>query len=329
MLRLLKNNRPSGLAFILFLMILLFLKTALVPGQHTHMSGMPLYTLLFGALESRPIAAAFVSMAVYSLLLFLVIRFNMVHFMLEDRTYMPATFFLLIAASWSPALLLSPILLSTPFLLLAILVLIRGDEHQADPLALFNATLLLAAGGLFYLKILWFIPFFWITASIIRPLRWRGFVNPLVVLVIMGMFLVTYYWVFRDEIALLPALLKENLSMSRITLPAVTTPELITFGYLLLLVMIASIHLLGRYQFRKIIIRKLYMILFVLFIYGLLFCFLISGCRGEVMVVLALPLTYLFSNYFYRKKNPVSHEVLIWIWLILMVYAQISPLVGR
>jgi hypothetical protein len=327
-LRLLKNNRPSGLAFILFLMTLLFLKTALYPGQQSPMNGMPLYDLLFGPLHTRPVAAAFISLAIYGLLLLLVVRFNMIHFMLEDRTYMPATFFLLIVASWSPAMLLSPVLLSAPFLLLAILVLIRGEEHQADPLALFNATLLLAVGSLFYLKILWFIPFFWITASIIRPLRWRGFVNPLVVLVIMGMFLVTYYWVFRNDLALLSGLLKDNLAMNDIALPAVTTPELIMFGYLFLLVMIASIHLLGRYQFRKIIIRKLYMILFLLSIYGLLFCFLISGCRGEVMVVLALPLTYLFSNFFYRKKNPRIHEVLIWIWLGLVVYVQIAPIAG-
>lgn len=328
MLRLLKNNRPSGLAFIVFLLILLFLKTALDPVPGNTLQGMPLYELLPGKIAGLPIPAAAVSTLIFVLLLLLIIRLNIIHFLLEDRTYMPATFFLLINASWPVALQLNPILFSTPFLLLAILTLIRGEEHRADPMALFNATLLLAAGSLFYLKLIWFIPFFWITAAIIRPLKWRGIINPLIAMILLGGFLFTWYWVIKDDLPLLGKVLRENLGMGNGRLPTPQLPGKIILAFLALLITISSFHLLSRYQFRKIIIRKLYLVLFILFCYGLLFFFLVTNFREEVMIIVAVPLTYLFSNYFYRKKNSALQEVLIWVWLILIVYVQIAPITG-
>jgi hypothetical protein len=327
LLRLIKHNRPQGIIFILFLMVLLWLNAFINPQPVGPLLGMPLYELLFGPLRHHPIPSALVSMAIYGLLIVLVIRFNIIHFLLEERTPMPAIFFIMVAATYPPALQLSPVLISAPFMLIALLMLIRGDEHRADPMALFNASLVLAAGSLFYLKILWFIPFLWITATIIRPLKWRGIINPILVLIMMILFAVTYYWVFRDNLSLLKEMLQRNLSITGGKLPRLSRPEMFLYGYLLVLIIICSIHLLNRYQVRKIIIRKLYLVLFILFIYGIIFYLFISGFRSELTVILALPVAYLFSNFFYRRRNHWIHELLIWIWLGLIAWLHIAMII--
>jgi hypothetical protein len=327
LLRLIKHNRPQGIIFILFLMVLLWLNAVLNPQPVGPLLGMPFYELLFGPLRHHPVPTALVSMAIYGLLIVLVIRLNIIHFLLEERTPMPAIFFIMLSATYPPALQLSPVLISAPFLLIALLMLIRGDEHRADPMALFNASLVLAAGSLLYLKILWFIPFLWITATIIRPLKWRGIINPILVLIMMMLFAVTYYWVFRDDLSLLKEMLQRNLSIPVGKLPRLSRPEMALYGYLLVLIVICSIHLLNRYQVRKIIIRKLYLVLFILFIYGILFYLFISGYRSEMTVILALPLAYLFSNYFYRRRNHWFHELLIWIWLGLIAWLHIATII--
>jgi hypothetical protein len=206
-------------------------------------------------------------------------------------------------------------------------MLIRGEEHRAEPLALFNASLILAAGSLFYLRLLWFIPFLWITATIIRPLKWRGIINPILALAMLLLFAVTYYWVFRDDLSLLRELVESNLTLSRQPFHRPETPMLVLTGYLLILTLIASIHMLRRFQVRKIIIRKLYLVLFILFVYSCLFFLLISGFRTEVMVIVAVPLAYLFSNFFFQRRNHWSHELLIWIWLGLIAYVQLAPVI--
>ncbi|MEX0982022.1 MAG: hypothetical protein WD577_05990 [Bacteroidales bacterium] len=324
LLKLIKSNRPSGILFLFFLMILLWFRCFIDSKPHTAVIAMPLYDLLFGTLQQSHIASCIVSMLIFGLLLPLIIRFNIIHFLLEERTYMPAIFYLMLTASYPPALQLNPILISAPFLLIALLMLIRGDEHRADPMALFNASLVLAAGSLFFLKILWFIPFLWITATIIRPLKWRGIINPLLVLIILLLFSITYYWVFRDNLSLLETLLKENLSLSHERFYRLETPQMVLYGYLLILFIISSTHLLSRYQFRKIIIRKLYLVLFILFVYVLLFALFISTYTAELTAFLAIPLAYLFSNFFYRRKNHWIQELFILIWVGMLAYVHIT-----
>jgi hypothetical protein len=327
LLRLLKNNRLPGIIFLGFLVALAWLRSFIALPAAGEVIAMPLYHLLFGAIEDTKALSLVFSIILYTIIILLIIRMNVLHFLLDDRSYMPAAFFLMISASWPPALQLNPILAGSPFVLLALLVLIRGDKHSAEPLALFNATLLLALGSLFYLKLLLFIPFLWITASVIRPLKWRGIINPLLVLVLMGLFFVTYYWVIRDELALLPGLLESNLAFSLREFPGFDTPVYLLLGYLFLLIIIASVHLLGRFQFKKIMVRKLYQVLFILFIYCLLFFVFISGFRAEVLTLTAIPIAYLLSSFFQQKNTGWLHEMVIWIWLILIFYVHFEALI--
>jgi hypothetical protein len=327
LLRLFKYNSPPAIIFIIFLMILLWLRPLIDPVPPDTVTTMPLYEMLFGTLQQNAGTSALISIAIYTLLIILILRLNLIHFLLEDRTYMPAIFFIMLIATYPSALQLSQVLVSVPFLLGALLMLIRGEEHRAEPLSLFNASLVLAAGSLFYLKILWFIPFLWITATIIRPLKWRGIINPILALAMLLLFAVTYYWVFRDDLSLLRELVEKNLTLSREPLPAFGTPVLILTGYLLMLIIIASIHLLSRFQVRKIIIRKLYLVMFILFIYSCLFFLLVSGFRTEVMVIVAVPVAYLFSNFFFRRRNHWIHELLIWVWLGLIAWVHLAPVI--
>ena len=153
LLRLLKNNRLPGILFLGFLISLTWLRSFIALPEAGEVIAMPFYQLAFGFVETKKVASLIISIFVYILIMFLIIRLNILHFLLDERSYMPAAFFLLISASWPPALQLNPVLVSSPFLVMALLMLIRGEEHRAEPLALFNATLILALGSLFYLKI--------------------------------------------------------------------------------------------------------------------------------------------------------------------------------
>jgi hypothetical protein len=236
---------------------------------------------------------------------------------------MPAIFFLLITASIPSAQQINPILVSSLFLILTILILIRGDEYRADPMALFNSTLLIAVGSLFYLKLIWFIPFLWIIVIIIRPLKWRGIVNSILVLIMMGLFSITYFWVFKNDLSLLTDILIENLSMSG-SFKNFSQTEWILLGYLSVLILVSSFYMLTRFQAKKILIRKIYQVLFFLFIYSLLFYIFISRFQPQVLSLIAIPVAYLLANYFHRKKTYWIHEILLWIWLGLIAYVQIG-----
>lgn len=329
LLQLLKNNRFPGILFLVILITLTWLRSFIALPEPGEVIAMPFYQVTFGAIEAKKTVALLLSIIIYVIIMYLILRLNTLHFLLDDRSYMPAAFFLLISASWPPALQLNPVLVSTPFLVMALLMLIRGEEHRAEPLALFNSTLILALGSLFYLKIIWFIPFLWIAASIIRPLKWRGIINPLLVVLMLGLFIVTYYWVIKDGLEILPGLLEKNLAFSLREFSGFDISVYLLLGYLFLMILITSVYLLSRFQFRKIMVRKLYQVLFILFLYCLLFYTFISGFRAEALTLVAIPVAYLFSNFFMQKKTNWLHELMIWIWLLLIAYVHFGDLVFR
>jgi hypothetical protein len=325
LLRLIKNNRIPGILFIVFLLGIVWLNSFIHPDLVEPTHSMPLYRFIFGSLDGKFPLSVVLGMVFYALIAILILRFNSIHFLLQDRSYMPATFFLFILASYPYTLHLNPILVASPFLVLAMLVLVKGDEHRAEPLALFNATLLLAIGSMFYLKLIFFIPFLWITASVIRPLKWRGIVNPILVVVLMAVFYLTWFWVFKDDVSLFFTMIEENLHISWGTFRSLPLNVWIIIAYISLLIVITSIYLLSRFQGRKIIIRKLYIVLFILFLFCLVFYVFISAYSAEVISLMAIPVAYLFANFFQRRRNHWSHEVLLWIWIALIVYMQVSP----
>jgi hypothetical protein len=327
LLQLLKNNHIPGIIFLVFLVALTWLRSFIALPESGQVIAMPFYQLTFGAIEQHKTASLITGIIIYTIIMLLIIRLNVLHFLLDDRSYMPAAFYLMIVASWPPALQLNPILVSSPFLVLALLMLLRGEEHRAEPLALFSATLILALGSLFYLKIIWFIPILWITASVIRPLTWRGIINPLLVLLLMGLFAVTYYWVIIDDLSLLPVLIERNLAFSLRDFSGFEMPVYLLLGYLVLMILITSIHLLRRFYFRKIMVRKLYQVLFILFVYCLLFYVFVSGFRAQILSLAALPVAYLFSNFFQQRNTGWLHELMIWIWMIMLFYVHFGDLI--
>lgn len=329
LLRLIKNNRTPGIILIASIMIALWTKSIVFPIVPESFSQMPVYDFIFGGLNHHPVLSSILGAICYAIIMVLIVRFNEIHFLLEDRSYMPVVFFLLLLGSYPHSLQLNPVLLASIFLILAILMLIRGDEHRADPMALFNASLLVAAGSIFYLKLIWFIPFLWITAAIIRPLKWRGILNPILVLLMLMLFYVTYYWVFKNDLGQLKDVISENLFISNGNFRELSLPLWIISGYLLLLVLLSSGYMLSRFQARKIIIRKLYQVFFILFVYCVFFYFFVSGYHPEMITLLIIPVAYLFSNYFQRKKNPFIHQLMIWLWILLVFYIQISEIYAR
>lgn len=323
LIRLLKDPRAGGFILLITLFLLLWLKFFISPFQVDRIQGMPLYDLVFGPLETRRIASSIVSILFYGLLVFFVYRMNVIHFLLAERSIMPSAFFLLISATFPSALQINPILVSSIFLFLAIITLITGEEHRAEPLSLFNAALLLGIGSLFYFKILYYVPFLWITVAVIRPIHWRGIINPLLVLLMIGLFYFTWYWVFKDDLSLFADLLRENNIVGG-KFPGFTTPVWILLGYIFILVVTASVRLISRFQVRKIIVRKTYEVFFFMFIYSLLFYILFSRYSPEIITILALPLSFLFSIIFNQRKNHWLHEVSLWIWVGLIGYVILS-----
>lgn len=312
-----------GGAFVIFLLLVLqWIQAFTSPPEVGEWPLMPFYKLIFEPLYSLPYLSVIVAFLIFSSIAILLVRLNVKYFLIEDRSFMPAAIFILVAGTFPGLHQLNPMLIGTLFLLITIIILFNAQDDKPDSYRIFNASLVLGLGSMFYLNIIWFIPLIWLILLIIRPTRWREHVYPLVVVAMIGLFLLTYYWVILDDLPRLSELLQTNLSFPK-SYSIYNNSWLILIGYLLLLILIAAIYTRQRILGRKIIIRKLYQVFFLLLLYTFLFDLLITKLLVESFYLLALPVAYLLSNFFHRKRNHWIHELLLWIWIGIIVYIKI------
>jgi len=322
LLRLFKDSRATGILGILLLSVAVFLRSLIHPGPLEPYVGMPFYRLIFGAIHTVPFVDRLAALLMVWLLGYLIIQLGARYVLLDQRSYMPGLFLLLFSFALSPAQQVSPPLVGAIFYLMAFNIYFDVHEKPPDTILAFTGSLVLALGCMFYIKLMWFIPLIWVGLSTLRSVSLRELIYPLVALALLFLFLFTWYWGVMNDAAGFASLLRENLSFRSAYQPSHSS-VFIYMGYLLFLVILASIYMVNRFQVRKTAAQLIFQTMFYMFIAGILFFVLIARYEPTSLVYIGIPVAFILSNYFHRRKNTWVHELELWICIGLLVYSQI------
>lgn len=325
LLRLFKNDRLTGMAGIFILTLALFITSMIRAGELFAFNGMPFYSLIFGSIYNRPVLDQVIALAIMVLLGYMLVRIGGRYVLLSIRSLMPALFFALIAAALPETRQVSPALVGSVFYLLCFGILFDLNDKPPNTFSIFNAALVLTLGSMFYLKLIWFIPLVWISLATLRSVSWRELLYPVLSFLLLGLLLFTWYWGVKDDGSLFIGLLKNNLSFNGGLGQLIKNNHysvLIYYGFILLLVIASSLFMINRFQTRKTVVQNIYQVLFYMFIAGILFYSLVNNFDPKALVYIAIPVSYILSNYLHRKQNPWTHEIFMWILLALLVFVQ-------
>ena len=328
LLKLFKNDRAAGTGAIVLLLIGIFLPSFILdfgaggPKEMSSCVSMPFYRLVFGAIHTLPVLNHFVAMGIIMLMSYLLIRIGVRDQLLQQRSLMPAIFFILFTAALPEGRQVSPALIGSLFYLLCFIILFEVHDKKPDTLSIFAASLILVLGSMFCLKLIWFVPLIWVSLWTIRPVTWRELSYPVLAYLFLALLLFTWYWGIKDNGAGFTTLITENMSFSG-GFQALHYSVYLLYGFILLLVGIASIYMIDRFQTMKTVVQNTYQVMFYMFLAGVLFFVFIARFDPGSLVFIAFPVTFVLSNYFHRKRNPWTHEVIMWILLGLLVYVQL------
>jgi hypothetical protein len=328
LLRIFKNNRLGGMAGMLLLLIGVFLHSFIrdFSGEGvslvTEHPGMPFYQLIFGAIHKVPLVNHLTAMLLVLLISMLLIRIGIRDQLLEERSLMPGLFFILFAAAIPEARQVSPALVGSVFYLLFFAIVFEVHDKKPDTYSIFHASLLLVLGSMFYLKLIWFVPLIWGALRTMRPVTWRELFYPVVAYILLALFLFTWYWGVMGKGEVFTQVVSQNLAFTGGLVPYHLSVYVL-YGYMLLLVVVASLYMINRFQTRKTLLQNIYQVMFYMFVAGLLFYVFVARFDSSSLVFVALPVSYVLSNFFHRKRNPWTHEVTLWILVWLVVYVQI------
>lgn len=322
LLRIFKNDRVAGVLGVIIIGVALFMISFTGKTAPLEFPGMPFYELIFGAIHRLPLLNRIVTLLLVLLLCFILFRIGLHYFLLDHRSYMPAFFFLFTVVVLPGSHQVTPALVGSVFYLLCFAILFGVHDDPPDTFRVFHASLVLALGSMFYMKLIWFVPLIWISLGTLRSVTLRELFYPVIAYLLLLLFLLSWYWGIRDDAGTLGDLLRENLSFRNIFIVKHFSVYAY-YGYLLLLVLLASVYMVNRFQARKTYIQNIYQVMFYQFVAGILFFMFIARFSITAVVYIAFPVTFILSYYFHRRKNPWIQELALWIMVAGAVFVQV------
>ena len=326
MLRIYKGTGPGVIVLIALTLAVFWLSSFIdpqIPFPAVYdATPMPLYGVLKSLIGDIPVAGVFFSFFLLILVLFLLVSFNTSQFFIHERTFLPATIFIMFSALIPECQALNPALPAVVLLMLAIRRIM--DSYRKPDIAynFFDAGVLIGIGSLFYASILWLGLLTIVGILIIRTgnLKEIG----VAILGLITPFLITtgLYYVLGKDLHLFFSEINQNLFgesrdyiFSRITIA--------TIIYTGLILAISIAFLVRGMNSKKIKARKTFSILLWGFFISLIAYFALPSVSVEMIWITAIPASYFLAHYFVFARKKILPEVIFSGLFLLILLVQV------
>jgi hypothetical protein len=217
----------------------------------------------------------------------------------------------------------NPVLLSGFFLLLAIEKVFESYRNTNLSYEYFVAAFYISLGSLFYPYLIFFMFFIWAALAVLKTFNWREWIFTIIGFLFPFFFTFSFYYLLHNDPTRLYRDFKAAFSIN-FHFSDYHTPGIAFFGFMVLIVMVASQFMIRTYQSMKILPRKAFTVIFWLFVNTLVVYLAVSQASVEIVFLLAIPLAYLFSNYFTYMKSTRWGNLILLILLVLIIWIQIG-----
>jgi hypothetical protein len=282
---------------------------------------MPLYKFVVDFISPKSFTATFLTFLLVIVQGFLLVRLNTRLIFINNRSYLPALFFILITASVPDLQRLNPVIFSCFFLLLALEKIFVS--YQASKLAYdyFTAAFYISVGSMFYPFLAFFFPVIWISLAIMKPFNWREWLFTILGFLLPVFFVSSYYYLLYNQPLRIISDINAAFGYNYKT-PEYPLPVVIFFGVILFLIVLASQFILRTFAAKKILPRKAFTIFFWLFINAILVYLFVSKASIEIIFLAAIPVSYLLAHYFALLKSIFWGNIFIISLFILLLVIQ-------
>lgn len=249
---------------------------------------------------------------------FYTIKISINYLIIQTRSQLPAIFVIAISSFAFQQNVFSMAIIGAIFLLIAFDRLLGSMEKQDLNYRYIDGGILLGIGSMFYTNLMFFLPFLWIAQTIIRKINTKEVLFTIIGLFVPYLYILTGAYLFDYSV---PEILRQifytitehaNINYSWQFL----TGFAIYSGFFI----VASIYAIIKFSSKKIQSRKLYQLLFYLFIISLAIYLIIPSSSYDLFIISSIPLSVLFSIYFTECQENFFNSV----FLILLLITPIA-----
>jgi len=267
------------------------------------------------------LASNMVALIFIILLAFLILKLNQQYAFIRVRTFLPSYLFVLITSGMHELHAMHPVYPATLFLILAIDRIFNTYDKELIHSNAFDSGIFLAIGSLFYLNLVFFFPLLWIGFIILKPnVNWREFILTTLGFALPWLGAIAFYLATgrRDELV---QTLESNITFHQIFLRN-NLPIQIYGGFLVFLTLLGSFLLLRQFDGKKISSRRFFKTFFWIFLISVILVIANPAVSQEIIILIAVPLSYLISNYLIFMKRQVWGEVFLYVLAAGVIYLQ-------
>lgn len=280
------------------------------------------YKWFFGLFSFHPKASVIFALVLLVIQSYIMIRLNFKYMFIESKTYLPSVFFVLFSSALVAYQELHPLLIGNVFILLAIDKAFLFEKSRNQFKRYFESGFLLGLGAIFYPNIFVFIVIVWLTMFYLRTFNWREWFSSIIGLITPFLFYVSALYLTNNTYNMLEKL-SELLTLKSPTIQfSMYSISAIGFlGFISIIAIISGARVVG---LKKISSRKYFSLFFLMILLIVAAFFLYPALGYEMLVVVSVPLSILFSIFFTEIRNKwigelffaltfVSVFVIIWL----------------
>jgi hypothetical protein len=282
---------------------------------------MPLYGLLKMAIGINPWTREIFTLVLFCFMLFLLVNFNTSIFFINERTFLPAYFYILFIAIFPQIQVLNPILPASVFLMLAMKRIMGSYRKPGTAYNFFDAGLLISIGTLFYADMIWFWVLLIAGIVLLRSGNFKEIIISLLGLAAPFIITAGLYYVLGKDLISLGTDLRDNL-FEKAAGFHLTRFSIILLVYTGLVILLSTGFLMMRMNTQKIKSRKTFnLLLWSLIITIALFIF-VPSVSVEIVWIAVIPACYILAHYFIFEKKKVFAEIIFTLFFLLVLLGQ-------
>ena len=336
LLKLFRSNRS-----LVILILLIFIALIWFPGfqiQNVRSLTFEKYPgLLYKAFTvfsaNKILASRITALLLYLLIGILIVRLNTKYFFIPVRTQLPAVIYMFIISSVVVIQRFNPVIVSSLILILVIDRIFGSYKYEGVAYHFFDAALLISLSSMIYINSFFFISFVWIGLLLLRSFNWREWSFSIIGFLLPYLFLCIYFYVTDRSIDdLLIDTIRKNFEVGLPLSDKIADIKFIAIA-LTLFIILTSLFMMHKFDTKKTYARKYLLFFLWMFVILTILFILLPSFGIEYILIVAIPLTYLFSHYFVFTKiswvNRIMFTLLILIPYCLVYFDEIRTLIKK
>lgn len=309
-------------AIALLLWLYTFFNSPVSFSSDLSMAG-PLGRLLAFSVSAKPVISSVLACGIILLYGYFLVQINGSLLFLQTRSQMPQFFYIVIAGGLFWLRYLSPAMMATLFVIIMIARIFQSFKKDKLTYHFLDAGIFLSIAVLIYYPAVFFFPVLLIALFLFRNTVWQEWFYPWIGFFLPALFWGSYLFLTDQPLNLIGEELR-NAFVSSGRAYDFSAVQLAYYGYLALLVVIGSFHMIRTIGMQNIQSRVFFIFFFWLFVLSLITMIINASAAQVTIYIGGISLAYLLSYYFSSCKNNRFNNLLLFIMIAGIILVAVD-----